>query len=78
MSNRKFDKITVSGVTVVKSTDKALLVEVDGSEAWVPKSQLQQGGTITEESEPGAEGTLVVPRWLAEEKEFEGSENDEA
>jgi hypothetical protein len=78
MSNRKFDKITVADVTVVKSTDKALLVEVDGSEAWVPKSQLQQGGTITEDSEEGAAGTLVVPRWLAEEKEFEGEENDEA
>lgn len=78
MSGNKFDKIKVPGATVVKVTEKALLVEVDGDEAWVPKSQIQKGSEITEDSEIGTEGVLVLPRWLAEEKEFSGEENDEA
>ena len=79
MSSGRFDEITVLGATVLRTSDKALLVEVDGSETWVPKSQLKGkgDGVLTEESEQGDTGKLVLPRWLAEEKEFEGEENDE-
>jgi hypothetical protein len=52
-------------VTVERETDKALLCVIAGEEHWVPKSQ------IADESEVFAEntrGTLVIKRWLAEQK----------
>ncbi len=44
-------------------TEQALLVEVDGEEHWIPKSQIE-----TEESEvtgTGDRGTLIISYWMA-------------
>ena len=59
------DSVTFENVKGVRSTEKALLCEIDGEEHWIPQSQ------ITENSEVWCEGDvgkLVVTRWLAEQK----------
>jgi hypothetical protein len=42
-----------------------LLVEIDGEDHWIPKSQVQAGTDVEDE---GDIGTIVLPKWLAEEK----------
>ncbi len=50
-------------VTVLRETAKALLVEfADGSQHWVPKSQIR----FSESNIEGGEGPLVVSAWWAE------------
>jgi hypothetical protein len=49
---------------VVRTTEAAVLIEVDGEEEiWVPKSQLREGNDLWEE---GDSGSLVVTWWFAE------------
>lgn len=50
---------------VVRATAKALLVEVEGEEVWIPRSQIHDDSEVWDE---GHEGTLVIPLWLAAEK----------
>lgn len=54
-------------VTEVKvETDRALLcVFDDGSEEWIPKSQIQEDSQVHEK---GDVGEIAIPRWLASEK----------
>lgn len=48
-------------VQVLKSTDKAVLVETeDGEEVWLPLSQIE--GDLPDE---GSRGTIQVASWLA-------------
>lgn len=57
---------TFEDVTVIKTTDKAMLCDIEGMEAWIPVSQIDEDGTdICDEDD---EGTLVIPEWLAIEK----------
>lgn len=48
-----------------KETDRALLVEIDGEEHWIPKSQILDDSEVYEE---GGEGVLVVTTWIAKQK----------
>jgi hypothetical protein len=48
---------------VVRTTQMAVLVNCDGLEAWLPKSQMQ---VVEGSLERGAEVTLNIPQWLAE------------
>jgi len=50
-------------VEVKAVTEKAVLVDYEGSEAWVPRSQIHQSAAL--EFKKGKEGLLVVPTWLA-------------
>ncbi len=59
------DTFTTDEVIVKKTTPKALLVEIDGEEYWLPKSQL---GKATDVENEGDIGTIEIPKWLAEEK----------
>ncbi len=59
------NEVQIEDAECVRETDKALLVQVDGLEVWIPKSQLRDG---TELKERGDVGLLVIPEWLAEEK----------
>jgi hypothetical protein len=52
-------------IPVIRTTDAALLVNVDGAEEWIPKSQLQEGNEV---EEAGDCGKLIIPRWLAAKK----------
>ena len=49
------------------STDRALLVEADELDepTWIPISQIREESEVREE---GDAGTLVISRWLAEQK----------
>jgi hypothetical protein len=59
------EKVWIDGVTAKKETDKALLVEIDGDEHWIPKSQIDDDSEVYQE---GDEGELVVSLWIAEQK----------
>jgi hypothetical protein len=63
----KWEPITLHVDFVEKATERALLVEIKGENYWIPKSQMKDGTEIEDE---GDEGALVIPRWLAEEKEL--------
>lgn len=54
--------------TVEQITDKAILCDIDGMSVWIPKSQLESGSELDEDSEIGDEGNITIKRWLAEEK----------
>lgn len=58
-------------VKVVACTDLALLVDADGEEVWIPKSQIDEDSDIGDGSEKGDEGELTIPQWLAEAKGLE-------
>ena len=51
----------------IKATDKALLVLVEGQEVWIPQSQIHDDSEVWK---AGDEGTLIIPDWLAVEKEL--------
>ena len=52
-------------VTSTRETDKALLCTIDGSEEWIPKSQIADESEVYENEHSGR---LVIKRWLAEQK----------
>jgi hypothetical protein len=59
----------------LRETEKALLVDVEGEELWVPWSQVDceessfQPGCATEGSvKEGDVGRLVLSQWIAREK----------
>lgn len=50
---------------VEKETDAAILVTIDGTEYWIPKSQISEDSEVYEE---GGTGELVITEWIATEK----------
>jgi len=50
---------------VVTATEKALLVEIEGEEEWVPKSVIHDDSEVFDDDE-NAEGMLVLEDWWAE------------
>ena len=55
---------TIIGTTKAE-TDLAVLIEFADSEEWFPKSQLEEWPDIDEE------GDVVLPEWLAIDRELE-------
>lgn len=53
------------GAYVKAETDRAILVEVDCEDVWVPKSQVHEN---SDDLHQGDEGRLVVRRWFAEKE----------
>lgn len=53
---------------VLKETEAAILIDVDGDEIWIPKSQIHEDSQVRE---LGDRGELVIPEWLAIEKGLE-------
>jgi hypothetical protein len=50
---------------IIKETDKAFLVRIDGEDAWLPHSQIADWADY----EVGAQNvTMSVTRWLAEQE----------
>lgn len=57
------DVIWIKDTDILHETEKAIQVENARAEkVWLPRSQINFY----------ADGTISVPRWLAEEKEIEG------
>ena len=57
--------VRIEGVTVKHEVDKALLVDIDGDEHWIPKSQIDDDSEVYE---MGTDGDLVITKWIAEKK----------
>ena len=56
---RKDDHITLYVDALVRETDKAWLLQIDGEEVWIAKSV----GDLDE-----ANSEVTIPEWMAEEK----------
>lgn len=54
--------------TVIRETELAVLVEVDGEEVWIPDSQIDDDSEIYVGAGEGTEGVLVVNDWIAKQK----------
>ena len=50
---------------IVRHHEKAMLVDHDNEEYWVPYSEIDQDSDLTRDSEPNEEGRLVISYWLA-------------
>jgi hypothetical protein len=59
--------VEVDSCVCSMATAKAILVVCGGEEAWIPASQVHEDSEVYK---PGTEGTLVIPRWVAEMKEL--------
>lgn len=64
------DTFTIDGATVVRETDKAILVDAPdlGDETWVPKSVVDDDSEIWDAASGRRPGQLVVKRWWAEKQ----------
>lgn len=61
----RFEPVKVNHEGVAHETDKAKLFKIGEEKIWVPKSQ------ISEEEGDEDGGAFWIPKWLAEEKDFE-------
>lgn len=55
-------------VIVIYETEDALLVDFESKEIWIPKSQIHNDSEIF--SIEDGEGVLIIPEWLAKEKDM--------
>lgn len=53
--------------TVLKESDKAFLIDIEGEEYWVPKSVIHDDSEVYDNDEHDS-GTLVVHLWWAEKQ----------
>lgn len=51
----------------IKERPSALLVDIDGDEYWIPKSQIHDNSEVYDADEH-SEGTLVITEWIAKQK----------
>jgi hypothetical protein len=65
MSREPEEPVSIETV-VLRETDKAVLVEVEGEQVWIPKSQIDPDSEIT--CKDDGPGTMLVSRWIAELK----------
>jgi len=56
--------------TFIASSAGAILIEVDGIEDWIPKSQITDASVDLEGLEKGDVLTITIPEWLAEDREL--------
>lgn len=59
------EKVQIQNVTVSKETESALLVNIEGEEIWIPKSQIDDDSEVYKKD---TEGTLVITEWIAKQK----------
>lgn len=62
------DPVSIDNVECTRETAAAILCAIDGRQHWIPKSQIDEESEVNGE---GDEGTLVISRWLAEQKELD-------
>lgn len=71
MGSDKYDTVVIADVTLKRSSEKAgLFQDEDGDTFWIPWSQLKEDSV----DKDGESGDIRIPRWLAEEKDLEYSE----
>lgn len=59
------ETIKIKNVRCKCQTEKAILVEIEGEEHWIPQSQIDDDSEVFS---AGDEGTLVITEWIAEQK----------
>lgn len=59
------DAVTVEDVRAIGATPKALCVEIEGRDVWIPQGQITDDSEVYE---IGHRGKLVITRWIAEQK----------
>ena len=57
--------IRIDDVTIKKATPRAVLVDIDGDEYWIPQSQIHDDSEVWRE---GDNGLLVISEWFAEKE----------
>lgn len=63
MSSNELIEIYVD--KLIRQSDLAALCLIDGEEAWLPWSQIDEGSEIAKD---GDSGTIWIPEWLADAK----------
>lgn len=53
---------------LLKATEMAILVEVEGDEIWIPKSQIHDDSDVWDDVHDGTEGAVFVSLWWAEKQ----------
>lgn len=56
---------SIEGIECIAETSKAILVEVEGDEIWIPKSAVDDDSEVYGK---GHVGELIVADWLAEKE----------
>lgn len=67
MASDAFESVSVPVEEVKQASAKAILIVTEEAEAWIPLSQIRDESEVWEK---GDSGSLVIPRWLAEEKDL--------
>ena len=68
---RDNDPVECGEFEVVHATPDALLIsDYCGTEIWIPKSKIDEESELDPDSKEGDEGMLILPEWLAIEKEL--------
>lgn len=57
--------VSFDDIEVISDSEKAILVNVDGMDCWIPKSQIDDDSEVYEK---GTFGKLVISEWIAKEK----------
>lgn len=67
MSDDRYESVSVPVEEVKAESAKAILIVTEESEGWIPTSQIRDESEVWKK---GDSGSLVIPRWLAEEKDL--------
>jgi hypothetical protein len=62
------DATEVYDCEILAMSEKAILVDNNGEEMWIANSQIDDRSEISEYSEIGDCGTLIINPWLAKKK----------
>lgn len=59
------ETISYDDIECMVDTDAAILVEIEGEDYWIPKSQIHDDSEVYKRD---TSGTLVISEWIATEK----------
>lgn len=54
-----------SDVTCLAEGEKSILVDIDGEEHWIPKTQIHDDSDVFEKD---TSGDLIITNWIAEKR----------
>lgn len=61
------EPVEIDDVRVIRELERSIIVDYEGEELVIPKSQISSESEVQGE---GDEGTLVIPKWLAEDRDM--------
>jgi hypothetical protein len=59
------EPVRIEGAVCKAQTTRAILVEIDEHEIWIPQSQVHEDSEVYHK---GDQGTLVISEWIATQK----------